>query len=241
MENLVCGIDIETTGLDIKKDEITEIAWVIKPWRDPKPLVMRTEFCLVAQDISPEITNLTGITSEHVGMGKPLRAVLESLFDDLLTYPVNYILAHNGTNFDKPWVLDALGLNRPAWFDDLLWLDSAKDIRWPFPTAKLNYLAAELGFLNPFPHAALFDVMTMFRVAETRELSEIVKMATTPDMVVEACVTFGTKDMAKDKKYRWQDPGNGKTYTKKWVKLIKEDEFDEEARSCLFPIRRVYD
>ena len=47
-------------------------------------------------------------------------------------------------------------------------------------TRSLPYLAADHGFLNPFPHRALFDVMTMIQIAGMYDINEILKYADSP-------------------------------------------------------------
>lgn len=238
MEPIICGFDIETTGLDFDKDYITEIGWMIKKWKDPKPLAVGSKLVYVPAEISKEITELTKITGWHLEAAPHLKSVLEEFVADLEVYSPSYMLAHYGNNFDKPFLLrkaKAENIKIP----DIPWLDSKEDIEWPYRSTHLNYLAAECGFLNPFPHAALFDVATMFRVAETQDIGKIIQRSKTPWIVVSARVSYQNRDMAKNRRYRWESLCDEGHYPKQWVKKIKEDELEREMSESQFEVVRL--
>lgn len=237
---LICGLDLETTGLDPAKDHITELGYVVKEAGAAKAGIMRSELLYHAADyganpISPEIEALTKISSEHLRVwGKdPFFTLNQFLLD---TSVVDFFIAHNGMNFDRPFLLSKLsayGFRDHPVFDSSKWLDSQADIEHPFKSTHLNYLAAEHGFLNPFPHAALFDTLTMLRIVEKHDLLEIIARSRIPWVVVRAMTSYDQKDLAKARRFRWQEPGNGKTYTKCWVKQVKADKIDAEQEEAL--------
>lgn len=233
---LICGLDLETTGLDPKKDHITELGYVVKEPAAPKAGILRTELLYNEIDygatpISPEIEALTKISNEHLRVwGRPPMHILHQFLLD--TEKVDYFIAHNGMNFDRPFLLEKLRMHglteaHPVW-DPTRWLDSMRDVEHGFKSNNLTYIAAEHGFLNPFPHAALFDVCTMLKIVEKHDLLEIIARAKIPWVVCRAMTTYDQRDLAKVRCFRWQDAGNGKEYTKCWVKLVKADKVESE-------------
>lgn len=235
---MICGIDIETTGLDIQNDDITEIAYVIKKWGEDKPYRTVSEFIQTDKEISSEITELTGITTAHTDTGMAIETFLDMLCSDLRVFKVDYMLAQNGKYFDKPFierVADSHNTSLPG----IPWLDSKWDIEWGNRPAGLTYLAADCGFLNPFPHAALMDVMTMFRVVETKDLDTLIARASSPEIIVQALVPFERKEEAKTRRYRWEK-WHDMHFPKKWVKLIKEIDLEAERQESPFEIKEIH-
>lgn len=233
----VLGLDIETTGLDHNQDHITEIAWVIKDVGDPKPLVIKSRFCAVPPGtvISDEIKSLTKITLEHLSHASPLETNVRHLCVDLDTYKVDYIVAHNGMNFDKPFLEAKVGTT--TLLSKLLWLDTKEDCVYPpfCANTSLLYVAAYFGILNPFPHAALFDVMTMLKVLEQFDVEKVAARARHPWVVVQANVSYEARDLAKRRRYMWENIGT-QSFPKKWVKKIKSCDLEREQSEAPFPV-----
>ena len=73
LKSYVC-FDLETTGLDPLYNEIIEIG-ALKV-RDGKVAERFMEFIHPQEEISPMITNLTGITNEMVAYARPADAVI---------------------------------------------------------------------------------------------------------------------------------------------------------------------
>lgn len=244
----ILGIDCETSGLSPKDDHLTEIAWVIKDHGDPKPLVMRS--CFVentpAIKLSAEIQDLTKITPKHLELGIALEEILISLADDIILNEVDLIAAHNGEDFDKPFLLTkSKEIDKdpfPRWSRvfDTQWVDTAFDIIYP-PTCKYNnlmYVAAYHGFISPFPHAALFDVMTMLKVLDGYDITKVEARAKSPWVIVQALVSFDDRQQAKDRRYSWETIGD-KTFPKKWVRKTKELDLGQEVEKAPFKIAVV--
>lgn len=240
---IICGIDLETTGLSPTSDHIIEMAYVIKGWRDPKPLAIGHDYFTTSLDLSKDIQDLTRIDAKLLKLaGRSITSGVANLASDCAKYEVEYILGHNGRAFDRMFLKNViLGMEDPTMLLTRLlgihWLDSKEDIVYPntIKTTKLSYLAAEHGFLNPFPHSALFDVMTMLNVAERYPLETMIERSKMPIFVVRAMVSFDDKQLAKDRSYYWEKFG-GKEFSKCWIKFIKEADFDREVKEAGFPI-----
>jgi len=240
------GLDIETTGLDFRTAHATEIAWIIKDVGDPKPLVAETFFIAPPEDffeVPPDIEALTKITMKHLQLGRPLRFVLSLLKSRLDEFGVDAVVAHNGEGFDKPFLQTKV----EAWPDDASiqdifkcqWVDSSVDCIYPpgCRYSNLLYVAAYFGFVNPFPHSALFDVATMLRVVDQFDFDQVLQRARTPWIFVQAEVAYDKKDLAKARRYVWEKFGD-RVFPKTWVKRIKESELEKERAEAGFPVLR---
>lgn len=237
----IAGLDLETSGLSADNDSITELAWVVKDHGAQKPLVMKTFYVYDGPIvIPPEVTALTKITSEVLSQhGRPLANVVGELQTDLTVCGVDYLCAHNGTLFDKPFLLKKVESFREQLPEIVAakWLDTVEDIEWPdeIGTRKLSYLAAEHGFLNPFPHAALFDVMTMLQLLDNYDINNVIKRSVEPWVVLKAEVNYDTRDQAKKRRFLWEKVGD-KVYPKLWVKRVKVSDVEKEKFVAPFPI-----
>lgn len=246
----VCGLDIETTGLSHETDHVTELAWIIREVGNPKDFVMQTRFVEIPNDhvISDEITRLTKITSRHLAGARDLQAVVGEMCTDMDRYGVKHIVAHNGEGFDKPFLLAQLAKVNHGFAtafhymlaNKMQWIDTAVDCVYPefCRYTNLMYVAAHFGFVNPFPHSALFDVATMMRVLEHFDFAEVEKRAREPWVFVKAQVTFDEKDLAKARRYYWENFGDRK-FPKTWVKRIKESDVAKEQAEAGFPVQVI--
>jgi len=258
---MLCGLDIETTGLDFKEDTITELGWVVKEHGDPKPLEIRSVFIKGEHKISDEIYQLTKIKQSHItAAGVPPGVAFATLYGDLVKHKVDYIVAHNGGGFDKPFMREffsgpfmkeasaTFGFNPDYIFDELPWLDTRDDIVYPFGMTATNliYICACLGFVNPFQHAAVFDAFATLKVLESFPIEPIIARSKEPWATVRALILApfndpapaGEKqaDKAKARRYRWQDCGDGKVWDKCWVKRVKLSEVGREKDEAPFDV-----
>lgn len=226
------GIDLETTGIEFDKYEITEVGVVLieAPLLQSKPLIENKLMCKVSGEVSDEITELTKITKPMLEeFGHPLKTVLESLEILCVQRKPDFIVAHNGEIFDKPWLkyhAEKSGVDLSTLLSTP-WIDTAADIpESRFGTRKLSYMAAECGFLNHGAHSALDDVKTMLRVLGHCDLPLIIERSKEPWVVVRAFTDYTQKELAKKAKFSWQDCGSGKVYDKQWVKRMKKNDFE---------------
>lgn len=217
---MVLGVDFETTGLDFERDRIIEVGAVLWDCRSGVPVQMLSEMILHEEgpEVSSEIERITGITQvmllEHGTL--PLLAMCELKG---LMHHAEAVVAHNGTGFDRPMLEAEIGRERsgPIEWPDLPWIDTCVDIEFPahMATRKLTHLAAEHGFVNPFSHRALFDVLTMLAVAQHYDWTSMLASAQQPSVTLRALVGYEERQKAKDAGFRWDTP------TKSWCRVVK--------------------
>lgn len=224
---ILLGLDLETTGLNPKGDRVTEIGAVLWDARARRPIVIFNELInlpALGVSVPPEITAITGIDDV---MLKNWGQSSESVFAKLLTLiaEADYIVAHNGTNFDRPFL--AAELERFNLRIDKPWIDTSTDVAYPpaITTRKLVHLAAEHGFLNPFAHRAVFDVLTMLEVLSTYDIDDVIRWANSPSVHVKAIVSYDDREKAKAAGFRW-NPEN-----KSWIKTLKDFQVDDLLRA----------
>ena len=232
---LLLGIDLETDGLDPKENAILEVGAVLYDWDTKTPVRMLSEFIdpdynqnlSAGYKVPVEITELTGITTkmieEYGGLDVDVMLSLKNL-----AYGSDFFVGHNCNAFDAlflgtMWDRLSMRFQRP-------WLDTIVDIKYPplIKTRNLRHLAAEHGFLNHFPHRAVFDVLTMFKVMEKYDLNDIIARSKEPTLYVQALVSFDEKELAKARGYRWYAP------TKTWWREWKASDYEADKLECGF-------
>jgi len=208
---LFLGLDLETTGTDPKTCEILEVGAVLYDFDTHQPVVIMDE--LITGTVSPEITELTGIRQEHLGLaGKDLKEVLTTL--SVWHQTCQGVIAHNGLIFDQPVLYrhaEALGVPLP----ERIWIDTMMDL--PFPPSMKSYNLGHLAYDHEIPptfgHRALFDVLTMIRLVEKYNIDKAFELAQSPVVTVMAHVDFNNKDLAAVRKFHW-NPAPAKTWTR---------------------------
>jgi hypothetical protein len=147
------------------------------------------------------------------------------------------VAGKNITNFDLPiyrnWCLQEK--QEPI---QRLIIDLETDLPGAVPRY-LGYMAADAGFLNPFPHQAIADAQTTIRLMEmyahTKEGSfdKIFERAKSPRVYLQALVTFDSNYLAKRRQYRWEPE------RKVWWKCIKELDYTAESTHGEFQVKRI--
>lgn len=229
---VICAIDVETTGLDPKKDKITEIACVQYDLKNKRMLNMFS--ALVYHDdtiVSDEITELTGIDTNMISLhGKQKGDVV--LATQHMIDQSDYAMAHNA-DFEKSF-LQEIAIVPPKW------IDTCVDL--PFPprvtTRKLTHLCADHGIWIRNAHRALPDVMAMIELASLYDCETIEKYANSPTIKVQAVVSFADKDKARERGYRWD--GDKKIWVKPVKQFLIQSELDA-AKKAGFEIRELWE
>jgi DNA polymerase-3 subunit epsilon len=214
---LILGVDFETTGLDRVTDEIIEVGAVLWDSERKIPVSILSHIVRPAgREVSPEIAKLTGIDQETVKrFGVPFDAIACSL--RWMSEQAEYYCAHNAP-FDRGFLEASVGRYQITSFAHRPWIDTRTDLpeRAYGKSSALNYLAADHGFVNPFKHRAVFDVMTMFRIMSEYDLDDILALQASPTVRLVANVSFELKDRAKEAGFHW-DPA-----TREWFRNVKQ-------------------
>ena len=105
------------------------------------------------------------------------------------------------------------------------WGCSLRHVNWKglgYNTNNLNYLAADHGFINPFAHRAIFDVLTMFKVLENYDLNKIVENSKEEKVNLIAQVSYSERNKAKALGYKWIDGSWKKTVRNSQIEVERE-------------------
>ena len=101
---LVLGLDVETTGIDIKTLRVIELGAVLYDIDFNTPVDILTALIRekdMPEKLDPKIEKLTGITTEMLEKyGKNPAVVFERFFE--MYQKADCVIAHNGNKFDKP-------------------------------------------------------------------------------------------------------------------------------------------
>jgi DNA polymerase-3 subunit epsilon len=243
------GLDFETTGFNTGTDRAIEMGVCLWDTERRAPIEFGGVY-IVDDGIrelmrKPEVSDMckrvSGIRLEDLEeFGMPPVKALKTLLDYTRDHHVDYIVAHNGENYDKPLLLAELhrhGLSAEGLPE---WIDTRFDI--PFPTEpdsrKLKHLALDCGFINPFAHRAATDVLTMMRVLDHYPLDQVLEYRKIPFITVRAVVEYAEREKAKAQRYSWERLGE-KVYLKRWVKRIKANLLEDERKRCDFEVRVI--
>ena len=231
----VLGLDLETNGLDVQQCAVVEFGAVL--WDTDRQTSLYSLGCLVDDTASSTYGNwevcekLSGITKDDIDRyaenAPSVISQYESMADE-----ADFVLAANGKKFDK-LVMDSFlkrystGVKTPTEYS---WVDLYE---FPFPEnckyRNLLYLAAYYGFINPFPHRALSDAMTMMKIASNFDMQAMLDRRATPPITLVAKVSYTNRAQASERGFMWQ-----KT-RKAWIRVIHESDLEE-----LTPILETY-
>lgn len=221
-------LDLETTGLDPRKDEIIEVGMVEFTYDVGGRIVSIGEtFSRLRQPkapLSPEVTKLTGLTDEMLA-GQTIEPDEIAAFIDRAAL----VVAHNAS-FDRRFAeafCPALA-QKP-------WAYSYTQIDWKgagFESAKLAFLAAGLGFFHE-GHRAAHDCLATLEVlsaplpqSDGSGFQALLASARKTTVRIWAENSpFDLKDVLKARGYRWNgEPGPA---PRAWY--VDVDEVDREA------------
>lgn len=223
------ALDTETTGLDLDKAEVIELA-MLKFLYTPNGEVLRVigkfdELHQPAHPIPPEITALTGITDEMVAGHAIDPAAVEAFVAG-----AEVVIAHNA-NFDRP-------IAEKVWpvFKTFGWACSLDEIPWResgFEGTKLAYLLMGAGLFAD-AHRAIGDCQALLHLLSSpfgaegkpalATLLADARQATIRIFAVDS--PFDRKDLLKARGYRWSSGTNG--CRRCWWRDVAERELEVE-------------
>src|SRR5882672_2148811 len=98
----ILGLDLETTGLDVEKDQIIELGAVVWHVEERRPCLFFNALLRPTIPLPQNIIELTGITEDYLRQfSMETKSAYNAL--NLLMGKCDYVVAHNGNNFDKPF------------------------------------------------------------------------------------------------------------------------------------------
>ncbi len=221
-------LDVETTGLDVEKDQIIELAMypfdftadgIITNIRVPIHFYHEPK-----KPITEEITKLTGITNEMV-KGQ----FIDTAKVDEVVQASHLVLAHHAA-FDRQMV-ERLS---PS-FEKVCWGCSMSQVPWAeydITGRKLEYVLAGLGYFYKAHNAVSDCTAGLFAMQSTlpsgrtglAHVLDASRLTTYHAWAVGA--PFETKDVLKARDYQWNGGEDGRP--KAWHKEIT-DQLEEEA------------
>lgn len=221
-------LDVETTGLDVSRDEIIELGMVKFTYRPDGQIVRVIDtfscFNQPSGTIPDEVTALTGITDAMVrGHKLDVDAIAAFAADAVI------VIAHNAA-FDRKFMERYC----PP-FAQKAWACSVSEVEWRdhgFEGSRLSYLLMKAGFFHE-AHRAVDDCQALLEILAV-QLAEINRtvLATLLDKARRKTVRiwaqhapFDLKDELKRRGYRWSDGSDGRP--KSWY--IDVDENAREA------------
>jgi DNA polymerase III subunit epsilon len=222
-------IDLETTGLEAKKDEIIEIGTLIISYTKINGFIaidyQNNQLQQPNNPISEEITKITGITNEDVKGKKIDWKILKQKLSE-----VDLIICHNAY-FDRNF----LELQTPEDFSNLIkeksFACSSSGVNWQlmgYESAKLEYLNFKMGYFYE-GHRALVDCFATLNlfIASPKAFLELRQNANQKEyLICAANANFNKKDNLKQRGYRWS--GGEGNLPKSWWIIVSEDKYEEE-------------
>lgn len=145
------AIDLETTGLDPRYEEIIEVAGI--KYENGQEAGRFQSLVKPHQKIGTFITELTGITDEMLKTAPDADKILPDFFNFIGNLPV---VGHN-VNFDVNFLYDSSPEESPFSNDFIDTMRLSRRLYHELPNHKLPTLAAHLGVGDPVEHRALAD------------------------------------------------------------------------------------
>lgn len=232
----ILGIDLESNHHDPETAKITEFAFVLFDTELGQPLELETYLVkeVGIEPLSELIIRITGITDGMIEEHGESPFFVISRF--LRMYAkADYVLAHNGTNFDRPLVRNFLKRYLSEGEAQLVtpkpWIDSLVDVDYPEECShrSMTYLQGFYSLVNPFKHRALTDILTTLTILHKNfSWSDIVEISKSPFLRFIAEVDYHERDVAKDARFKWD------AARKIWFRDIKKVFVDRKAISFEF-------
>lgn len=239
---ILLSLDFETTGLDREADRITEVGCALWSTTFNRFLEVSSTFVDAGIPVPKRVTELTGINTAMIKkFGVEESWAIEEI--NRMASHADAFVGQNVLGFDKGFYENAAKrLNLPV--VDKLWIDTCTDL--PGVEKKtLTLMAAEAkdpvsgrhcGFVNPFPHSALSDALTVLQLVSLHKIEDVVFRAKQPNVVVQSLQKFEDNNLAKELKFGFKDK-----LGKKWVRVVKQCDLDQLVKDAPFNVSILTD
>ncbi len=199
-------VDTETTGLNSDGDKIIEIGLVVFEYDPETGQAYRVLESFGALEdpgipITPDITEITGITNEMVA-GHHIDDVKVAK----LVSGASLVIAHNA-KFDRPFLEQRFPV-----FEELPWGCSLAQVDWDgegIGARKLDYIAFQFGFFFD-AHRAEADCQALLTIlqqvlpkSKVKVLKSIINQLPQKDWTVYPVSDYASKDLLKARSYYW--------------------------------------
>lgn len=226
-ERLAIVLDTETTGLDLRDDEIVELGLIAFAYDDTDQFTRVVGIFEGLREpenpMSEDAVNITGITAAMLKGKKIDLARLEEVVSR-----ASLVIAHNAA-FDRP-MCEKLS---PV-FKDKAWACSATEIPWKrlgYEGAKLGYLLYQSGLFHN-GHRALEDCYALLNVLSVQQektdkcgLQLLLASAREARVIIEVSSPFEFRAFFKSRGYRWRSHP-----ARRWYKDVAESHLDTEIQ-----------
>lgn len=199
-------VDTETTGLNQDADKIMEIGLVVFEYDPETGQAYRVLESFGALEdpgipITPEITEITGITNEMVAGQRIDDARVAELVSG-----ASIVIAHN-SKFDRPFLEQRFPV-----FEELPWGCSFAQVDWNgegLGARKLDYIAFQFGFFFD-AHRAETDCQALLTIlqqelpkSKVKVLKSMLDQLPQKDWTVYPVSDYSSKDLLKVRSYYW--------------------------------------
>lgn len=242
----VLGLDLEginenllENGVNLKLDRVTEIGAVLWDVDRGGPVKILSELIDEPDHlpIDEDTAELTGIDDAMLNQwgakGDDIKHILGKLI--AMIDQAEAIVAHNGGNYDRP-MIEAMAKRFGVKFPEKTWIDTGRDVEYPRKMHMRSMAALEHahGFVNPFPHRAVTDVLSMLKIFAQYDYQRILSLARSPMVTLvadlkapnwkdQAAVAEFNKIKNKVAKARFKWNPTDKTWTKDIHKILLEE------------------
>jgi len=225
---ILLSADFETTGLDPSTDRIIEVGAVLYSTNMDQALETAGFLVNPEMPIPTEITKLTGINNAMV---KKFGLESKHAFEKYaaMVEVADAVIGQNFLRFDALFA-NAWAAREKQTLPSRLIIDTRTDL--PGVESKhLGYMAADAGFLNPFPHRAVSDCMTVLKLVAMHNIDDVVALAKEPTIVLLSQASIDERHLCKARKYQWNPD------FKVWWKALKQSQVSKEQNEAPFGTR----
>lgn len=232
---LLCAFDCESSGLDVKEDRICQVGIAIYDVKYGK-VISSLESLVWGKDYpipKEEALMVNGFSLEFLTMHAGASWQVKGLYQTVINLMANsdYVVSHNGLNFDKPFLENELsrnGLELPK----TPWLDTQLHVKYPrkCTSKRLVHLAVDHGVNHYKAHSALSDCLAMLDILKQYDIAEVIERSKSPMVKVIAEIAYEKNHLVKEKRFRWDNA------SKRWEKDVLQLDVQDFIESCAFKV-----